>query len=175
MSGNSDSVEARATRKKHHATTHVHEECTLKSTSSYLPETRELISSASHELPHLPLPPRTEYDRNDSPEGMHDPAECAYGEPGSITTDEVIAAMDMKENSALGCAFYSLSTCTLSVGQDIELADADAMEQMLLHIQPTVIIISSRAPESLRLLIEQKLELAGRCMFCGKCAILIAG
>ena len=72
---------------------------------------------------------------------------------------DTIIAIDMKENSTLGCAIFSTNDSCLAVGQDFALADSDVLEQLLVYAQPTVVIISTRPPERLRLMIEGNAKL----------------
>ncbi|KAM0245063.1 hypothetical protein ACHAP5_005735 [Fusarium lateritium] len=63
---------------------------------------------------------------------------------------EVVMAIDMKENSTIGCAYFSTTDGILYVSEDIASASMDIAEQFLIHVQPSSILVSSRAPASFR-------------------------
>lgn len=63
--------------------------------------------------------------------------------------DEIIMAIDMREKATIGCAAFNTGDGTLALCQDIPWATLDVVEQLVVHIQPTTILISCRAPEQL--------------------------
>lgn len=63
--------------------------------------------------------------------------------------DEIIMAIDMRDKATVGCAAFSTADGTLALCQDIPWATLDVVEQLVMHIQPTTILISCRAPEEL--------------------------
>ena len=63
------------------------------------------------------------------------------------TQDEVIAAIDMKNNGALGCAVYDMSDNSLAILEDISSADIELIESLMIHIQPSTILLQNRTPE----------------------------
>lgn len=60
---------------------------------------------------------------------------------------EIVMAIDMKDSSAMGCAFFSTTDGVLHVSEDISMARLDVAEQFLFHVEPTTVLISVRAPE----------------------------
>ncbi|KAK6958086.1 hypothetical protein Daesc_000879 [Daldinia eschscholtzii] len=62
---------------------------------------------------------------------------------------EIILAIDMKENGSLGCAYYIAIDETLFLLEDIAMSGMDLVETLLLHVNPTTVLISARAPEKL--------------------------
>ena len=71
----------------------------------------------------------------------------------SIITDEplqeVIMAIDIRDNSKMGCAFYSTETKILSISRDISMAKLDTAEQFMVHVQPTTVLASKKSGEDL--------------------------
>ncbi|KAH9891518.1 muts domain V-domain-containing protein [Xylariomycetidae sp. FL2044] len=63
--------------------------------------------------------------------------------------NEVIMAIDVKENGNLGCVYYVAAQETLYLLEDVAMAGLDLVETLLLHAKPTTILVSSRAPSSL--------------------------
>ncbi|KAH6895100.1 muts domain V-domain-containing protein [Thelonectria olida] len=57
-------------------------------------------------------------------------------------------AIDMRERSTVGCAYFSTSDGKLYLSEDIPMANVDISEQFLLHVQPSTLLISARAPEN---------------------------
>ncbi|KAI1467344.1 muts domain V-domain-containing protein [Daldinia caldariorum] len=55
----------------------------------------------------------------------------------------------MKENGSLGCAYYIAADETLFLLEDVAMSGMDLVETLLLHVNPTTILISARAPEKL--------------------------
>lgn len=71
-------------------------------------------------------------------------------------TQEVIMAMDMRDNATIGCAYFNTRDSTLSLSEDIPMANLDIAEQFLIHIQPTTVLLSARAPESFHEFLEKQ-------------------
>ncbi|KAF4332583.1 DNA mismatch repair MSH5 [Fusarium beomiforme] len=63
---------------------------------------------------------------------------------------EVVMAIDLKENSTIGCAYFSTTDGVLHISEDIASASLDIAEQFLIHGQPTSLLVSARAPASFR-------------------------
>jgi DNA mismatch repair protein MSH5 len=68
---------------------------------------------------------------------------------------EVIMALDMRENSTMGCAFFSTCDGVLQVSEGVPMAEIDMVEQFLIHAQPTTCLVCGRAPETLRAFLEK--------------------
>lgn len=62
---------------------------------------------------------------------------------------EVIMALDMRDGGSMGCAFFTTSTGVLSLSEDLPLADSNTAEHFIVHVQPTTVLVSARAPEHL--------------------------
>lgn len=69
---------------------------------------------------------------------------------------EVIMAMDMKENGSMSCAYLSTAHGVLYLSEDITKADNDTAEQFIIHVQPTTVLASARAPERFLMFLEQQ-------------------
>lgn len=63
--------------------------------------------------------------------------------------NEVIMAIDMRGSGTIGCAYYVAREETLFLMQDIKSGDMDLIETLKLHIEPSTVVISSRADEKL--------------------------
>ncbi|KAI1499675.1 muts domain V-domain-containing protein [Biscogniauxia marginata] len=62
--------------------------------------------------------------------------------------NEIIMAIDMRDGS-LGCAYYIALDETLFLLEDVAMAEISLVETILLHAQPTTVLISARASEGL--------------------------
>ncbi|KAI0838978.1 muts domain V-domain-containing protein [Hypoxylon sp. FL0890] len=62
---------------------------------------------------------------------------------------EIIMAIDMKDNGNLGCAYYVTIDETLFLLDDVPMSGMDLVETLLLHVNPTTVLISARASETL--------------------------
>ncbi|XDG10457.1 hypothetical protein ABKA04_010072 [Annulohypoxylon sp. FPYF3050] len=58
-------------------------------------------------------------------------------------------AIDMKDGGNLGCAYYIALDETMFLLEDIAMSGIDLVETLLLHVNPTTILISARASEVL--------------------------
>ncbi|KAI1826467.1 putative MSH5 protein [Xylaria intraflava] len=67
--------------------------------------------------------------------------------------NEIIMAIDMRDRgshgSLIGCAYYVVMEEALYLLEDVAMAGVDLVETLLLHAQPTTVLISARAPETL--------------------------
>ncbi|KAI1115243.1 muts domain V-domain-containing protein [Nemania sp. NC0429] len=74
-------------------------------------------------------------------------------EESSDVMNEIIMAIDMRDRgpkgSTLGCAYYIVLEEALYLLEDVAMAGVDLVETLLLHAQPTTVLISARASESL--------------------------
>lgn len=77
--------------------------------------------------------PSNDYTDGDEPEGL----------------DEVIMAIDMKENGSVGSAYYVAIDEALFLQEDVPMAGKEFVETLLLHVEPTTVLISLRSPDSL--------------------------
>lgn len=72
--------------------------------------------------------------------------------PDGVDSDvlnEVIMAVDMKDNGTVGCAYYVALDESLFLQQDIPLAGIELVEILILHVEPTTVLISVRGPDDL--------------------------
>lgn len=81
------------------------------------------------------------------PQGVRDGDLDVRQEPELDMVDEVIMAIDLREKSTIGCAYFSTTDATLYIAEDIPMAKLDVAEQLVIHIQPTTLLVSCRAPE----------------------------
>lgn len=58
-------------------------------------------------------------------------------------------AIDMKENGTIGCAYYVALDEALFLLQDIPLAGIELVEMLILHVEPTTVLVSIRGPDVL--------------------------
>ncbi|KAF2963891.1 hypothetical protein GQX73_g9690 [Xylaria multiplex] len=74
-------------------------------------------------------------------------------EESADAMNEIITAIDMRDRgphgSTIGCAYYVVAEETLYLFEDVAMAGIDLVETLLLHAQPTTVLISSRASEPL--------------------------
>lgn len=66
----------------------------------------------------------------------------------SDAMNEIIMAVDMKERST-GCAYYIAREEKLCLMEDVNMSDLSIIDTLKIHIQPTVILISTRSDEKL--------------------------
>ncbi|KAK0737687.1 muts domain V-domain-containing protein [Apiosordaria backusii] len=65
------------------------------------------------------------------------------------TLNEVIMAINMDRECKVGCAYYSAMDETLFLEDDIAMGGIESVETFLLHVEPTSVLISNRAADSL--------------------------
>ncbi|KAI0165541.1 muts domain V-domain-containing protein [Xylariaceae sp. FL1272] len=74
-------------------------------------------------------------------------------QPDADALNEIIMAIDVRDNgrqgSTIGCAYYIALEESLHLMDEVSMAGIDLVETLLLHSQPTTILMSSRAPEVL--------------------------
>lgn len=63
--------------------------------------------------------------------------------------NEVIMAIDMRGSGVIGCAYYVAREETLFLMQDIKFGDMELVDTLKLHIEPSTVVISTRADEKL--------------------------
>ena len=73
-----------------------------------------------------------------------------------IGTNEVIMALAVREKTTIGCAFFHTEEGVIYLSQEITGPTTDIAEQFIIHVQPTTIIVSARAPEDLVRFLEGK-------------------
>jgi DNA mismatch repair protein MSH5 len=62
---------------------------------------------------------------------------------------EVFMAVEMKNNNFLGCAYCTSLDGRMYLLEDLTLADLETIESLLIHIQPTTILLHGRTSETL--------------------------
>jgi DNA mismatch repair protein MSH5 len=65
------------------------------------------------------------------------------------SVNEIMMAVDIKKGGTVGCAYYTAREETLYLMQDLPSGDLAIVDTLKLHIQPTTVIISTRADEEL--------------------------
>ncbi|KAF5020717.1 hypothetical protein F66182_7279 [Fusarium sp. NRRL 66182] len=97
-----------------------------------------------------------------SPSSIHLSSASRYQTPSTPREDanvrsssepiqhEVVMAIDMKDNATIGCSYFSTSDAVLYVSEDISTASLGIAEQFFLHVEPTSVLVSARAPEEFR-------------------------
>ncbi|KAI0125765.1 muts domain V-domain-containing protein [Xylariales sp. AK1849] len=63
--------------------------------------------------------------------------------------NEVIMAIDMKDNGKLGCAYYIVADETLFLLEDVAMAGVEIVETLLLYAKPTTIVTPARTSQVL--------------------------
>ncbi|KAL2137071.1 hypothetical protein VTI74DRAFT_9677 [Chaetomium olivicolor] len=88
--------------------------------------------------------------------GLIDRASFDYSDDnGSISNhghdilNEVIMAIDVDKDGKVGCAYYIGLDEALVLEEDISMGGIEAVDTLLLHVQPTFIIIPNKAPGDL--------------------------
>lgn len=82
------------------------------------------------------------------PRTPSDPARLPDDEDEKILC-ETIMALDMKESGQVGCAYYVAMDGALCLQEDIAMAGMEVVETLLLHAQPTTVIITNRVSDKL--------------------------
>lgn len=116
--------------------------------------------TSSPQLP--PFPQRQRFSLQPTPLQNFSPARPGYeaegDEPGhehqlspedADALNEIIMAIDMKNNGNVGCAYYITARETLYLLEDVAVAGTDLVETLLLHANPTTVLISARSPDTL--------------------------
>ncbi|KAK0104513.1 MutS protein msh5 [Cadophora gregata] len=63
--------------------------------------------------------------------------------------NEIIMAIDLKDGGTIGCAYYAAREEKLFMVADVKMAGLDIIDTLKLHVQPTVVLISTRSDEKL--------------------------
>ncbi|MCJ1249396.1 MutS protein msh5 [Trapelia coarctata] len=63
--------------------------------------------------------------------------------------NEVVMALDLRNTDTVGCSFYFAKKETLYLMGDIKFGGLDIVDTLKLHIQPTVVLLSSRVDDAL--------------------------
>ena len=63
--------------------------------------------------------------------------------------NEIIMAVEMKERGSIGCAYYVARQEKLCFMEDIKMAGPEIIDTLKIHVQPTVVLISTRCEEKL--------------------------
>lgn len=58
-------------------------------------------------------------------------------------------AIDMRENGTVGCAYYVAMDEALFLQEDIPMAGIELVETLIVHVEPTTVLISIRSPDHL--------------------------
>ena len=69
-----------------------------------------------------------------------------HNTPDSLV-DEIIMAIDMRDKATIGCAYFNTADGVLSLSDDVSMGSMDVVEQLLVHVEPTTLLVSGRAPE----------------------------
>ncbi|KAI0197764.1 muts domain V-domain-containing protein [Astrocystis sublimbata] len=132
----------RRTRSRHSVTRPVSESSPLFLPRSHGPD------SPSQSSPSLPPPGGHSIRLAPTPQDVQ-----VLSEASADAMSEIIMAIDMRDRgprgSTLGCAYYVVLDETLYLLEDVAMAGIDLVETLLLHAQPTTVLISARAPEPL--------------------------
>jgi hypothetical protein len=106
-------------------------------------------------------------DRRDAPEGQDRSENRDFADDIDTTQlNEIIVSIDMKENGSLGCAYFTTAEDRLYLLEDIALADVGTIEMLIIHIQPTTVLVPSRAPDVLMEFLEKHTQQRSHGMIC---------
>ncbi|KAL2269874.1 hypothetical protein VTJ83DRAFT_2058 [Remersonia thermophila] len=131
----------------------------LHTSSTSASEPRGLISSP---LPCRDYPYSRELPLRSSQTAHREPDKCVRPlrgagsehfteDPDGISfnrdsLDEIIMAVDMQRDGKVGCAYYTAMDESLVLEEDISMGGIEAIDTILVRIQPTSIIVPNRAP-----------------------------
>lgn len=121
------------------------------STPSLPPLPRRRVSLKSSSLRGSVSSPYREQDvirANVIAENVETEADVSTRED-SDAIHETILAVDMRGRGTLGCAYFVAREEKLYMMEDIKLAGLEIIDDVKLHSQPTVILISTRSDEQL--------------------------
>ncbi|KAB2576043.1 MutS protein-like protein 5 [Lasiodiplodia theobromae] len=62
--------------------------------------------------------------------------------------DEIIMAVDIRERKSVGCSYYVAREEKLYLMEDMKLGDVEVIDTLKLHIDPTVVLVATRADDS---------------------------
>lgn len=86
--------------------------------------------------------------RNHLNDGDDDDLVDDFAGDNADALNEVILAIDMKENGNLGCAYYIAADEILFLLEDVPMASIEIVETVILHATPTTILIPSRTSQA---------------------------
>ncbi len=109
------------------------------------PTTRSLRTPL---LPSPGPPDEHDYDYDDE----------ADGDDGFDEVGETIMAIAMAVNKTVGCAYYVAVEGAMWILDDVPMVGVEFVEALLRRLQPTTVIIPSRAPDSLVKCVESGVE-----------------
>ncbi|KJZ71201.1 hypothetical protein HIM_09407 [Hirsutella minnesotensis 3608] len=107
--------------------------------------------------------PRRQVSLNQSPSPASGSVRLELNQDGNMEDvedlpDEVIMALDVRDGGTMGCAFFTTADGTLSLADDVPLADDSTAEHFIVHVQPTTLLVSARAPETLLAYLERQVS-----------------
>ncbi|CZS90681.1 related to MSH5-meiosis-specific protein [Rhynchosporium graminicola] len=114
--------------------------------ASFLPRQSRLSLRAPDSTPSVVSSQR---DRDVVRAGVFESEAEEQARENSDAINEVIMAIDLKDRSTIGCAYYTAREEKLYLVEDIKMAGLDMIDTLKLHVQPTVILISTRSDERL--------------------------
>lgn len=90
----------------------------------------------------------------------------SHAQEGHVSDDEdalneIIMALSMTNNGNVGCAYYVALDEALYLQQDVPMAGLDLVETLLLHVQPTTVIVPSRMPDNIMEYLEKGAQQLG--------------
>lgn len=80
---------------------------------------------------------------------LYETEEETQAREDSDAVNEIIMAVDFKDRGTVGCAYYAARDEKLCLMEDIKVAGLDIIDTLKVHIQPTTVLISTRADERL--------------------------
>lgn len=95
-------------------------------------------------LPPLPQPLAAGFRYLDPEDATSSPER----EPESEPAEEIILAVDVRGNNSMGCAYYSTQSHALHLLNDMQSIGMDVLGSLVVQIQPTMVLTSFQAPES---------------------------
>ncbi|KAI9713851.1 MAG: MutS protein msh5 [Bogoriella megaspora] len=70
-------------------------------------------------------------------------------DPDEDALNEVVMAVDMRERASVGCAYYVARDEKLYLMEDVKLGTVDVIDSLKLFVEPTVVLISTRADDAI--------------------------
>lgn len=76
--------------------------------------------------------------------------------PALADVNEVLLSVDIKGKDALGCAYYEAENQALYLLNDIQSAELGLLNSLLIQVQPTMVLLSVKAPEAVIEYLEER-------------------
>ncbi|KAI9670699.1 MAG: MutS protein msh5 [Alyxoria varia] len=95
---------------------------------------------------HTPLAHQSSHHGSYQPPSLQE--NPALGDIGPEDIGEVVMAVDLRERGSVGCSYYVSHNETLYFMEDAELGNVEIVDMLKLFIEPTMILVSSKADDA---------------------------